>query len=286
MKRRTLLLFGIAIALACNLPVAAPGRNLPASATPAETAAAGPSLTPTVTPTPEPTPTATRPFPYPIVEQTRYEGEKTYTCDAGGCWRDDGAIASPPDYFYPELNGDNAEIRALLNSIGLPADAAADDAERWRRIGALWKWMSRKAVILGEPAAEEPWNYLMELTSSPAEHWPSIGEMAKVFARYNVLPLGACNSKALTLATLLYRVGVLPDSIAVAHSKAYEGTNHLYLAAHLDGRWRYVDPTCIREHNGLAPEPESVGCIGADYRHPFELIPLPGSLLTKPMLLE
>jgi hypothetical protein len=221
-----------------------------------------------------------------IVEQTRYEGEKTYTCDAGGCWRDDGEIASGMDYFYPALDGNNDEIRALLNSIVLPADAAPDDAERWRRIAALWEWMSRKAVIIGEPAAVKPWNYLQELTTSPAEHWPSIGEMAKVFARFNVLPLGACNSKAFTTATLLYRVGVLPDSIAVAHTKAFEGTNHLYLAAHMNGRWRYVDPSCIREHSALAPQPESVGCIGADYQHPYELIPLPGSRLVKPMLLE
>jgi hypothetical protein len=249
-------------------------------------AAASPTAgAPAVSPTIGPTPTETRPFPYSIVEHTLFEGEKTYTCDAGGCWRDDGKIAGPPEVFYPELGGDNAEIRALLNSIGLPADAAPSDAERWRRIAVVWQWLSRKAVIIGEPAAAEPWNYLQQLTGN-SERWPSIGEMAKVFARFNALPLGACNSKALTFATLLYRAGVGPDSIAVAHTKAYEGTNHLYLAVHANGRWRYVDPSCIREHNGLAPQPESVGCIGADYRHPYELIPLPGSRLVKPMLLE
>jgi hypothetical protein len=263
----------ILLSLACNLPLAA-----------TETAAA--PAAPAESPTPGPTATETRAFPYPLVEQTQYEGEKTYTCDAGGCWRDDGIVGGPPETFYPNLEEDNGEIRALLNSIGLPQDVAGDDAERWRRIRWVWEWMSRKTVVIGFPEAEEPWNYLMELTSAPKDHWPSIGEMAKVFARYGVVPLGACNSKAFTAATLLYRAGVRPDSITVAHSKAHDGTAHLYLAFRLDGRWRYVDPTCIREHRTLAMQPETVGCIGADYKHPFEIEPLPGTHLPKPMLLE
>ncbi|MBN2084540.1 MAG: hypothetical protein JW748_04895 [Anaerolineales bacterium] len=287
MNRRTLLLLGIALTLACNLPVAPPEKELTASAAGAVThTPAGPSPTPTVTPAPEPTPTATRPFPYTIVEPTLYEGDKTYTCDAGGCWRDDGSIAGPPETFYPNIDEDNPEIRALLASIGLPADIASDDAERWRRIRALWEWMGSNTVVIGDPAAEEPWYYLQELTALPLDHWPSIGEMAKVYARFGVLPLGACNSKAFTAATLLYRAGVRPDSITVAHSQAHDGTQHLYLAFRLEGRWRYVDPTCIRGHAALSPQPETVGCVGADYKHPYDLVPLPGSLLAKPMLLE
>ena len=271
-----------ALAVACNLQVAAP--EAAPSATRAETPTVpAPTSTPTAPPTPEPTPTETRPH---IVEQTLYEGEKTYTCDPGGCWRDDGGVSAPAGLFYPDIEMDNEEVRALLDSIGLPAEPAAEDAERWSRIRAVWEWMTRETIIIYEPGYEEPWNYLLELTATPNDHWPSIGEMARVYARFQVLPLGACNSKAFTMATLLYRAGVLPDWIAVAHSKAHDGTQHLYLAVHLDGRWRYVDPTCIREHDSLAEAPETVGCIGADYRHPYDVIPLPGSLLTKPMLLE
>jgi hypothetical protein len=271
MNRRTAIVPAalILLSIACNLQIAARDTAVPPS--------------PTESPTPGPTATETRPFPYTIREQTTYEGEKTYTCDAGGCWRDDGAAAGPPENFYPNIREDNEEIRALLSSIGLPADAAADDAERWRRIRELWSWMARKTVVIGTPEAEEPWAYLQELAP---DSWPSIGEMSKVFARYGVLPLGACNSKAFTMAALLYRVGVLPDWVTVVHSKAHDGTQHLYLALHLEGRWRYLDPTCISEHNALAAQPETVGCIGADYRHPYEVIPLPGSQLTKPMLLE
>jgi hypothetical protein len=275
MTRRTAVLVAslFLASIACNLQLQAPGATVTAAS----------PIRPTIA---EPTATETRVFPYTIIEQTLYEGEKSYTCDAGGCWRDDGTNASPPEHFYPNIDEDNPEIRALLSPIGLPADVASDDAERWRRIRVVWDWMGGNTVVIGNPAAEEPWNYLNELTSSPEDHWPSIGEMAKVFARFSVLPLGACNSKAFTAATLLYRVGVRPESISVAHSQAHDGTQHIYLAFHLEGRWRYVDPTCIREHGALSPMPESVGCIGADYKHPYDLVPLPGSLLTKPMLLE
>jgi hypothetical protein len=291
MRRRIFPLIGCAIflAAACNLQAGAEFASTAASSgpkfsTPTSTVPAdGSSPTPTDTPTPEASPTPTREYPYTIREQTLYEGEKTYTCDPNGCWRDDGTVNDSPEYFYPDIGMENAEIDALLSSIGLPSSAAADNAERWRRIRELWKWMTRNTIIIGEPGYEEPWNYLLELTP---DRWPSIGEMAKVFARYNVLPLGACNSKAFTMATLLYRVGVLPDWITVAHSMAHNGTQHLYLGIQLDGRWRYLDPTCIREHTALAPQPETVGCVGADYAHPYELVPLPGSQLTKPMLLE
>jgi hypothetical protein len=287
MNRRILLLpAAVLLTVGCNLQLSAPatGGSTVVVILPTATATRiRPSPTATLSPTPEATPTETRPF---IVEQTLYEGEKSYTCDAGGCWRDDGHVAGPPEYFYPNLGEENPEIRALLASIGLPEDIAADDAERWRRVRAVWEWMGSSTVVIGDPAAEEPWNYLQELTALPKDHWPSIGEMAKVYARFGVLALGACNSKAFTAATLLYRVGVRPDSITVAHSQAHDGTQHIYLAFHLDGRWRYVDPTCIRSHPALSPEPESVGCIGADYAHPYDLEPLPGSGLTKPMLLE
>jgi hypothetical protein len=295
MKRRAAILPATLLlaSLACNLQTATQGAT--GAANPASKPAAGetavaqspsPTSTAALSRSPEATFTETRAFPYQIVEQTLFEGEKTYTCDAGGCWRDDGSAAGPPEAFFPDIEEDNEEIRALLLSIGLSQDVAGDDAERWRRVRGVWEWMSHKTVVIGTPEAEEPWNYLQELTAVPAKHWPSIGEMAKVYARFDVLPLGACNSKSFTAATLLYRVGVRPDSITVAHSQAHDGTQHIYLAFHLEGRWRYVDPTCIRSHPQLAPEPETVGCIGADYAHPYEIEPLPGSQLTKPMLLE
>ncbi|MBN1440198.1 MAG: hypothetical protein JW929_12390 [Anaerolineales bacterium] len=292
MKQRAVILPAglILLSLACNLPSAARETAVAASLTAFAAApptsgapTAAPTSTASASPAPQPTPTETQPH---IVEQTLFEGEKAYTCDEGGCWRDDGILVGPPENFYPDIHEDNRDIRALLASIGLPAEEAPDNAERWRRIRGLWQWMTSHTIIINEPGYEEPWNYLHELASTPTHHWPSIGELAKVFARFGVLPLGACNSKSFTMATLLYRVGVLPDWITVVHSQAHDGTQHIYLGIHLDGRWRYLDPTCIRSHTALAPQPETVGCIGADYRHPYEVIPLPGSQLIKPMLLE
>ena len=282
MARRTILFCTILfLILACNLQLTAPesGGATVVVIPPTDTSTA--TITPS--PTPKATPTETRPF---IIEQTLYEGEKDYTCDPGGCWRDDGEVTGPPEHFYQNIEEDNPEIRALMDSIGLPEDIAADDAERWERVRGMWGWMSRKTVVIGTPEAEEPFAYLEELMQVPEEHWPSIADMAKVFARYDVLPLGACNSKAFTMATLLYRVGVRPESIAVAHSASAGGKQHLYLALHLDGRWIHVDPTCIRSHTVLAPAPENVGCTGADYAHPYDVVPLPGSRIQKPMLLE
>jgi hypothetical protein len=125
----------------------------------------------------------------------------------------------------------------------------------------------------------------MEIKKIPTEHWPSIGELAKVYDRYQVLPLGACNSKAFTFATLLYRVGVRPDAISVATAKT-ESAQHLFVVTRLEGKWFFIDPTCIPEHPVLSEDLESVGCIGADYVHPFQLEVLPGSLLQKPMLVQ
>jgi hypothetical protein len=285
----------VALAFACNLqslPVAAPptAAALPATVSPtpgkpAATATGTASPSPTPTETPPATPTATRSLPYSITETTRFEGDKTYTCDAGGCWREDGRTAGPPEALFPDIGMENEEVRLLLESIGLPSDVASDDAERWRRTRRVWEWMKNDTLPLGAPGQEESWNYLSELMKSPVDHWPSIGEMADVYARFHVLPLGACNSKAFTFATLLYRAGVRPDSTAVVTAKA-ESAQHLFVVVRLDGRWRFLDPTCIPEHPALAGMPESVGCTGADYAHPFQLDLMPGSALIKPMLAE
>jgi hypothetical protein len=249
-------------------------------------AAAAPSATPTDTPTPEPTATETRAEPYAIVEQTKYEGEKTYTCTPDGCWRDDGTITAPPEKFYPDIDADSPAIRALLGSIGLPTEEATDGAERWRRIRVVWEWMTREVVFANEFGGADPWKKLMEISSVPTDHWPTIGEMAEVWVRYGVLPVGACNSKTFTMGTLLYRVGVGRDSVAALSGRNTGLNRHFYTGVRVDGRWLHVDPTCIRDYTMLSAQPEAVGCTGTDYAHPFELATLPGSHLKKPMLLE
>ncbi len=280
MYGRIALLSTVLIFVSACYPAVAPGEGA-VSTSPATVA---PSATQTESPTAKPAATQTRPF---IVEQTKYEGAKTYTCDAGGCWRDDGAVTdAPPESFYPDIDADTPAVRALLASIGLPAGAAPDGAERWRRIREVWEWMTRETVIDGEKGSADPWDALMELSSAPSDHWPTIGEMAEIWRRFGVLPLGACHSKAFTMATLLYRAGIGRGEVASLAGRGFGLTQHFYVGVRVDGRWLYVDPSCIRQQMRLPPNPASFGCLDTDYRHPFSIQPLPGSRLAKPMLLE
>ena len=138
MNGRIALISAVLIFVTACYPAVAPGEGK--VSTPPATVA--PSATQTVSPTTEPAAAQTRPF---IVEQTKYEGAKAYTCDAGGCWRDDGAVTdAPPESFYPDIDADTPAVRALLASIGLPAGAAPDGAERWRRTREVWEWMTRE----------------------------------------------------------------------------------------------------------------------------------------------
>jgi hypothetical protein len=263
-RRTALLSAGLVFLSACHSAAAAPGASPP----------------------PPPTAAATRAFPYAIVEQTKYEGEKTYTCAADACWRDDGGLTGAPETFYPELDADTPAVRALLAAIGLPRDAAADDAERWRRIGAVWEWMARETVFSNELDGAEPWAALMELSATPTGQWPTIAEMAAVWERYGKLPLGACHSKAFTFVTLLYRAGIARDAAAALSGRSSGMVQHFYAGVRIGGRWLYLDPSCLREQKRLAAQPRSFGCLDTDYRHPFEIQPLPGSGMDRPMLMD
>jgi hypothetical protein len=100
---------------------------------------------------------------------------------------------------------------------------------------------------------------------TPKDHWPSIGDQAKVFKRYNGLVWGACNSRAFTFATLLYRVGIQPDDLAVVIAQwKPEYSQHLYVVLRIENRWYYLDPTCSESHPALSDAPENVGCNTAD----------------------
>jgi len=77
-------------------------------------------------------------IPARLQEDTPYEGKQDYTCDTNACWRSTGNLNSDRDYFYPDLNANNEEIRALLNSIGLPATQTMDDREKWLRVQTVW----------------------------------------------------------------------------------------------------------------------------------------------------
>ncbi|MBN1438941.1 MAG: transglutaminase domain-containing protein [Anaerolineales bacterium] len=229
-------------------------------------------------------PTATTTLPYSIREQTLYEGEVVYTCDADGCWREGGNIAGPPDYFYPDIDRQNEEIGRLLADLGLPTQDTADDREAWRRIRRVWAWLEENGDFIGDPGHQEAWAYLVRL--SPENAWVSIGDMAKAYAHFGKLPMEACNSKAFTFVTLLYRSGIPPGRVSAATGLVHN-SGHVYAVVRVEGRWRVLDPSCLLHHPQLSEDPESVGCVdGMDYAHPTQLEPLPGSHFPSPMLAE
>jgi hypothetical protein len=281
------------LGLVCALVLASACTG--SAATPAGPATAGASLissaaTLSPTPTPTATPTATTPTPVPtpftphtLDEPTRYEGTLKYDCEADGCWRQGSTMLSAPEYYYPDIDADNAEIAALLSDIGLPADPIEDDAAAWQTMRALWAWLNTHVSYLG--TAPEAWDYL---TSLAGDNWPSISNMASAYARYHTLPWGACNSKALTVATLAYRVGLSPDRVAAAYfATADHSIQHFYVVFRSGDHWFYLDPTCNLTTPSLPSEPASVGCLdGVDYEHPFTLALLPGSTLTRAMLVR
>jgi hypothetical protein len=236
-------------------------------------------------PTIEPSPTIVT--PYPLQETLKYESPKDYLCNADGCWRSDGRLMNTSDYFFPRPDESNPEIQALLTDIGLPASPASGEKEEWERVIVVWNWLAAHTRETTTPEAKSGMQYLISLsTQASNSHWPTIAEWAKVYARFHFIPWEGCNYKAFFFAIILYRSGLSPDRFAVAETywNAAHNGQHLYGIVRQSGKWYAVDPTCV-QLSGLSPTPESVGCLSADYAHPFGLMVLPGSVLTKPMLL-
>ncbi len=287
----------VALASSCNLSSAL-GENSPASG---ETNGV-PSIigytiqgnistqAPTTTPTEPPiqTLTVTLFLDRTVEEETRYEGKVEYTCDQGGCWRTGGEDSKAPEYYYFDINADNPEIESLLADIGLPSTPVGDDEEAWKRIIELWAWLYRNAK---EPKStlDESWIYLKSLSYDlKPSHHPSIGDYAKVYARYHVIPWNGCTARALIFSALLYRTGQSPDRIAAAYFKTGDlSIQHFYNVLRSGEHWYYVDPACNEVQPQLPISPANVGCIQTvDYEHPTLLAVLPGSTLNKAMLVR
>lgn len=113
-------------------------------------------------------------------------------------------------------------------------------------------------------------------------------DLAYMFVNYGGIYWGGtCMYRSLVLSTLLYRVGIPPDRMAVAETRyrpVY--SQHMYVVLRLGCHWYYIDPSCMSDHPALSVSPENLGCIPADYAHPNSLTLLPGSTLGKPMLVR
>jgi hypothetical protein len=288
--------------LACNLQTGIVGSShgvapstKPLAVTPQETSASSqteggifpPALTDNfAVPTEKPSPTVVR--PYLIQETLKYESPKEYLCDANACWRTDGRLLNTSEYFFPNPDESNVDIQALLADIGLPSTPPSDEKEEWERVMVIWNWLSNHNKETSNPEGKTGMQYLSSLSVQASQsHWPSLADWAKVYARYQFIPWEGCNFKAFFFGIILHRSGLSPDHFAVAETywDVRHSGQHLYGILLHSGHWYYVDPTCVNSA-ALSSTPKDVGCTTADYRHPFGLAVLPGSHLTKPMLLE
>ena len=216
-----------------------------------------------------------------IEEETLYEGVKVYTCDGTTCWRDDGAADDTWDFV--DKDADSPQIAAMLADIGAPTTPTEDDAEIWSRTRTVWAWMQAHGLGPGDPNFAEAQAYRASLG-----HWPTVAEFAYMFATYGGFNWSDCTCmcRAQTFATLLYRAGIPVNRMAIAETRWKPSySQHMYIVLQLDKRWFYVDPSANDPELPLSPT--SIGFGGtADYTHPNSLTVIPGSTLTRPMLVR
>jgi len=214
-----------------------------------------------------------------IEEETLYEGPKVYTC-MSTCWRDDGTVDDTWDFI--DISAHNADIVALLSDIGAPTAPTTDDDEIWNRTRTVWAWLQAHGLGPGDPNYSEVLEYRTALG-----HWPSIAEFAYMFVTWGGFFWGGCTCmcRAQTLATLLNRVGIPSQKMAIAETKWKLGySQHMYVVLKLGCHWYYVDPSVdIPE---LSDTPENIGTGLSDYIHPNKLKLIPGSTIMKPMLVR
>ena len=224
-------------------------------------------------------------FYHPVVEEeTLYEGIKEYTCD-WACWREDGTVLDRWDYTFPAVDEDSDDIRALIRSIGVPTGTTNVDRVIWERVRTVWAWLKAHLLSEDDPNYDAVCDY-----HSSFDRWPSIGEFAYMFRNYGGFCWGercTCMCKAQLFATLLCRVGIPRDRIAVVGGHYGETAEHKYVVLRLGCHWYYLDPTSSSSH--LDETPENVMGVTdpvVDYVHPHNISTVPGSPLRKPMLIR
>jgi hypothetical protein len=78
--------------------------------------------------------------------------------------------------------------------------------------------------------------------------------------------------------------------MAAAYFKTKDlSIQHFYVVIRSGDHWYYVDPICNETgwNPALPFEPANVGCIPrVDYEHPFTVAVLPGSILSRAMLVR
>jgi len=216
-------------------------------------------------------------------ETTLYEGIKTYVLTSAGWWyRQDGVVDTNVSSYFPDINLRNTDTAQLLSDLGLPTDRTSNATEVWQRTCAVWNWLRSNLLTPGTTDYNNAKSYYDSLDS-----WPSFADISYVYTHFGGIYVGTCMSRAQNFATLLWVVGVHPDLFAIAESKwKPEYSQHMFVILYINPHWYYVDPTCLEQKSLSSGKVESVGCIGADYKHPNTIKIVPESSLNKVPLVE
>ena len=220
-----------------------------------------------------------------MVVTTKHGGRQPYVKHWNWWARVGGEVQEASKRFFPDFEQDSPVVRALIASLEAPRGPAATEQQVWSRIGRVWEWWRRHVRVDNTQYAS---------ISAGRDGWPGLSDFAAYHKQHKGLVCAACFSKAHLFASLLGRILYPRDRIAIASARhtmngAPPTASHVYVAVYVAGRWFYFDPTYVAQHPWPSfADRRSLGApreTSVDYRHPFKVLPLPGSTLSRVPLL-
>jgi len=212
--------------------------------------------------------------------RTINEGLRNYITQSNICYRPNGTVNTNTTSLFPQIEEGSAEISNFLIGISANTNLATSAIDIWEKCSTVWGWLKiNSRYATSDPLYQEAKDYMMQAG------WPSIARIASTFNIYGFIPWGTCMSRAQIMATLLYRVGVPKDLLAVAETLwELRYSQHMYVIIRMEDRWVYVDPTHITKafppFSSYTSVPVTGGGQQTDYCHPHKLSILLGSSLS------
>ena len=211
--------------------------------------------------------------------ETINRGEKNYEFNGAFCVLSGGEVSDGAD-FFPDRDASNSTIVSFLALLGVGTNKTTVASEMWTKIKRTWEWLRDNALSdNGDPA----WDQADALIAG-GNGWPSIGLIAETYMTYGFIPWGTCMSRAQILTTLLYRVGIPEDRLAIAETCwKFRYSQHMYSIVYIANRWLYFDPTYINYDFNEFGNFQSIP-IGQtelrDYCHPSRIVQISSSGLS------
>lgn len=215
--------------------------------------------------------------------ETLYEGLQNYKFNGLYCYLDSG-IVSYDDYFFPDINAQSDTIDMFLEEIGTGIEPTVDDSLVWLKCTTLW-------YFLDNHASGGPPDSLYQVADDfmhGGVGWPSIDRISRTYYRYGMIPWGICTDKAIIFTTILHRLGILKNRLAVAYCRYNIGSyDHYYPMLYFANRWLYFDPQYCTvpfpDYDDFSSFPYGwyIADPIPDYCHPFGVLAIPGSTITE-----